>query len=38
VAGPVTFAVEGEDLRGLAAGWRVTRVGGRAAWIGRTPE
>lgn len=38
VAGPVTLVVEGEDLRGLAAGWSVARVGGRAAWIGRTPE
>lgn len=38
VAGPVTFVVEGEGLRGLAAGWSVTRVGGRAAWIGRTSE
>lgn len=33
VAGPVRFAVEGEDLRGLAAGWRLTRVGERSAWI-----
>jgi hypothetical protein len=38
VAGPVTYVVEGEDLHGLAAGWTVTRVGGRAAWIGRAPE
>ena len=33
VAGPVRFAIEGEDLRGLAAGWRLTRVGARSAWI-----
>lgn len=38
VAGPVTYVVEGEDLRGLAAGWTPTRVGGRAAWIGPAPE
>ncbi len=34
VAGPVTFVVEGEDLRGLAAGWTLGRVGERTAWIG----
>lgn len=33
VAGPVRFSVEGEDLRGLAANWRLTRVAERAAWI-----
>ena len=37
VAGPVTFAVDGDDLRALAAGWRLTRVGAGAAertgWI-----
>ncbi len=33
VAGPVRFVVEGDDLRGLAAGWRLTRVGERSAWI-----
>ena len=33
VAGPVRFPIEGEDLRGLAAGWRLTRVGERSAWI-----
>jgi hypothetical protein len=41
VAGPVTYVVEGEDLHGLAAGWTVTRVGGRPAWmarIGPAPE
>ena len=38
VAGPVTFVVEGDDLRGLAAGWTPARVGGRAAWIGPAPE
>jgi hypothetical protein len=31
VAGPVLFAVEGEDLRSLAAGERLTRVGA-AGW------
>ena len=38
VAGPTTFVIEGEDLRGLAAGWTLARVGERAAWIGRSPE
>lgn len=33
VAGPVRYAVEGDDLHGVAAGWRLARVGGRAAWI-----
>jgi hypothetical protein len=33
VAGPSTFVVEGEDLRGLAHGWALARVGGRSAWI-----
>jgi hypothetical protein len=33
VAGPVTLAVEGEDLRALAAGWTLGRVGERTAWI-----
>jgi len=33
VAGPVRFAIEGDDLRRLAEGWRLTRVGKRAAWI-----
>jgi hypothetical protein len=33
VAGPATLVVEGEDLQGLAAGWRLARVGERTAWI-----
>lgn len=37
VAGPVTFAVDGDDLRALAVGWRLTRVGSgvgeRTGWI-----
>lgn len=33
VAGPVTFVVEGDDLTGLAAGWRLVRVGDRSGWI-----
>lgn len=33
VAGPVRCAIEGEDLRGVAAGWRLTRVGAHSAWI-----
>nr|WP_179665643.1 SseB family protein [Nocardioides panaciterrulae] len=38
VAGPVTVVVEGEDLQGLALGWRVARVGDRVAWIRPGPE
>lgn len=38
IAGPVRFPVEGEDLQGLAAGWRLTRVGERTAWIRPAPE
>ena len=37
VAGPTTFAIQGDDLTGLAAGWRLGRVGRRSAWI-RPPE
>lgn len=33
VAGPVPFPITGEDLRGVAAGWRLARVGERSAWI-----
>jgi hypothetical protein len=33
VAGPVLLAVEGEDLRALADGYRLAEVGGRAAWV-----
>ena len=33
VAGPTTLVVEGEDLQGLAAGWRLARVGEQTAWI-----
>ncbi len=33
LAGPVRFVVEGEDLRGLAEGWTLARVGGGTAWI-----
>jgi hypothetical protein len=33
VAGPVTFVVETDDLRGLADGFTLTEVGGRAAWV-----
>lgn len=33
LAGPVRFVVEGEDLRGLAEGWDLARVGGGVAWI-----
>ncbi|MGZ5399253.1 MAG: SseB family protein [Nocardioides sp.] len=33
VAGPVRFAIEGDDLLRLAEGWRLMRVGERVAWI-----
>lgn len=33
LAGPVRFVVEGEDLRGLAEGWELARVGRSVAWI-----
>lgn len=33
VAGPARFAIEPPDLQGLAAGWRLTRLGRRSGWI-----
>jgi hypothetical protein len=33
VAGPVPFAVEGDDLMALGSGWRLARVGEQSAWI-----
>jgi hypothetical protein len=33
IAGPVTFAIEGDDLLGLAQGWTLVRVGSGSAWI-----
>lgn len=33
VAGPAALVIEGEDLMGLAAGWTLTRVDGRSAWL-----
>lgn len=33
LAGPVRVAVDGDDLRALAAGWQLTRVGERTGWI-----
>lgn len=38
VAGPVQVVVQGDDLRALAAGWRLTRAGERTAWIGPGTE
>ncbi|MBB6629434.1 SseB family protein [Nocardioides sp. KIGAM211] len=38
VAGPTTLVVEGDDLRGLASRWVLTRAGDRPAWIGPAPE
>jgi hypothetical protein len=34
VAGPTTYAVEGEVLDGLARGWTLARVGDGFAWVG----
>jgi hypothetical protein len=33
VAGPTSYAVEGDLLEGLARGWALTRVGDGAAWV-----
>jgi hypothetical protein len=33
IAGPTTFVVEGDDVRALAAGYRLARVGERTAWL-----
>lgn len=33
VAGPRTVGVDGEDLKALALGWELTRVGERTGWI-----
>jgi SseB protein N-terminal domain len=33
VAGPARFAIEGDDLGAVAAGWTLARVGQRTAWI-----
>jgi len=33
VAGPVTFALEGEELHAVAAGWHLVRVGGEFGWL-----
>ena len=37
VAGPVPFVVQGEDLVGLAAGWRIARVGETTGWVRPAP-
>lgn len=33
LAGPVPFAVEGEDLLRLAEGWTLSFIGDRSAWV-----
>jgi hypothetical protein len=33
IAGPARYVVRPDDLAGLAGRWRLTRVGGRSAWI-----
>ncbi len=38
VAGPTSYAVTGEDLRGLAEGWRPVRVGAGHGWIAPAGE
>lgn len=37
VAGPVTFVVDGEDLRALADGFRMVPLAGRLAWAKAVP-
>jgi hypothetical protein len=37
VAGPVPFVVQGEDLVGLAAVWRIARVGESTGWVRPAP-
>ena len=37
VAGPVPFVVQGDDLVGLAAGWRIARVGDTTGWVRPAP-
>jgi hypothetical protein len=38
VAGPTRFAIEGDDLAAVAAGWTLAQVGERTAWIRSTTE
>jgi hypothetical protein len=33
LAGPASAAITGDDVRALAAGWRLTRLGERTGWI-----
>lgn len=33
LAGPVPFAIEGDDLRKVADGWQLATVGQRTAWV-----
>ena len=33
LAGPVPFAIEGDDLRKVAEGWQLATVGQRTAWV-----
>ena len=33
VAGPITVAIEGQDLSAMARGWQLTRVGEQTAWV-----
>jgi hypothetical protein len=41
LAGPASYVVDGDDLRRLAAGWRLVAIGdgsGRHGWIGPSAE
>lgn len=38
IAGPVSFVLERDDLRGLAARWRLVEVDGRSAWLAPVDE
>ncbi|CAN5664848.1 hypothetical protein BH11ACT8_BH11ACT8_24520 [soil metagenome] len=33
LVGPVTFVIEGDDLRALASGWTLARIGDEIAWV-----
>ncbi len=38
LAGPVRHVVQGEDLRAVAAGWRIARVGDDLVWVGAAEQ
>lgn len=38
IAGPASYVLEGDDLRGVAAGWELARVGENTVWIVPPPR